>query len=89
MSEEKNLIVALILSLFLGMGNVYQGLTKRGLFEFFIGILFITLANISSKFYYMVCAVWLILILYDTYLCNKAINNNETIPKFFGKLDIQ
>lgn len=89
MSEKKNLIVALILSLLLGMGNVYNGLIKRGLFEFFMGIIFIILANVSSIFYYLVCAVWLVLVLYDTYLCNKAINNNEIIPKFFGKIDIQ
>lgn len=89
MNEEKNMIVALILSLFIGMGNVYNGLTKRGLFELFMGILFIILANFSSIFYYVVCAIWLVLVLYDTYLCTKAINNNEEIPKFFGKLDIK
>jgi hypothetical protein len=89
MNEEKNLIVALVLSIFIGMGNVYNGLVKRGLFELIVGILFIVLANYSSRFYYVVCAIWLILALYDTYLCNKAINNNEEIPKFLGKFDIQ
>ena len=89
MNEEKNLIVALILSLFIGMGNVYNGLTKRGLFELFMGIVFIILANISSIFYYLVCAIWLVIVLFDTYLCTKAINNNEEIPKFLGKIDIQ
>lgn len=89
MNEEKNLIVALVLSLLIGMGNVYNGLTKRGLLQLFIGILFIILANYSSIFYYLVCAIWLVLVLFDTYLCTKAINNNEEIPKFLGKFDIR
>lgn len=89
MNEEKKLVTALVLSLLSGMGNVYNGLTKRGLFELFFGILFIILANYSSKFYYLVLAIWLFIVVYDTYLCTKAINNNEEIPKFLGRLDIQ
>ena len=89
MSEEKNVVVAVLLSIIIGMGNVYNGLVKRGLFELIVGILFIVLAMISSKYFYVVCGIWLIFAMYDTYLCTKAINDNEEIPKLLGKLKIE
>lgn len=89
MSGEKNIIVAVLLSLIVGMGNVYVGLVKRGLFEFIVGILFIVLTFTSSVFFSVVFGIWLIFVLYDTYLCCRAVNEDEEIPKLLGQLKIE
>lgn len=89
MSEKKNIYVAVLLSLISGLGNVYNGLIKRGFFELIIGIIFTVLALYSSKFFFIECVIWVIFAMFDTYLCTKAINNNEEIPKLLGKLKIE
>lgn len=90
MAEQKNMVVALLLSFIIcGIGNVYIGLTKQGLFELAICIIFNILAMTSSVYFYVVSMIWLIFAIYDTYLCTSAVNKNEEIPKLLGKLDIQ
>lgn len=89
MSEKKIVIVAVLLSIISGLGNIYNGLFKRGLFELFIGILFFVLTIYASKFFCLECVIWIIFCMLDTYFCTKAINNNEEIPKLLGKLKIE
>ena len=81
--EEKNLIFALILSaIFSGVGNVYNGLAKRGLVELIVAV-------IISLVVFPLGLLWWAYVLYDTYICNVAINNNQQIPKFLFTFDIE
>ena len=81
--EEKNLIFALILSfIFSGVGNVYNGLAKRGLVELIVAV-------IISLVVFPLGLLWWAYTLYDTYACNVAINNNLPIPKFLFTFDIE
>ncbi|MBQ6443583.1 MAG: hypothetical protein IJJ11_02745 [Methanosphaera sp.] len=74
MPEEKNLVIALILSvIFSGVGNVYNGLGKRGLIELLVAIV-LTMAA------FPIGLIWWAYVVYDTYACNIAVNNNQEIP---------
>ncbi len=87
---EKNMIIALVLSfIFTGIGNVYDGLVKRGLVEFVVGVILNLLGmNVSSIFTY-IAIIWWAYALYDTYVCTNAINNNQAIPKFLTQFDLE
>ncbi|RAP52297.1 MAG: hypothetical protein BZ133_01495 [Methanosphaera sp. SHI613] len=78
------------------MGNVYAGLTKRGIIEFIISLIINAFIPMNSN--YMVdfnsvilyiSLIWSLYVIYDTYVCIKAINNNEKIPSFLGFMDIR
>ncbi|MBO7719595.1 MAG: hypothetical protein J6S29_05535 [Methanosphaera sp.] len=74
MAEEKNLLIALILSAIIsGVGNVYNGLGKRGLIELLVAIVLTTAI-------FPIGLIWWAYVVYDTYVCNIAVNNNQKIP---------
>ena len=90
MAEQKNLIIALILSvIFTGIGNVYNGLTMRGIVEFVIGFVINAIGAFVLPIFTYVGIIWWIYALYDTYVCTNAINNNQAIPKFLTQFDLE
>ena len=79
----------MILSLLVtGLGNVYNGLYKRGIAEFAISIV-IWLLNFVIPYIGLICFAWLLYVLYDTYDCTTAINENKRIPLFVNNIDLQ
>ncbi|WP_455645657.1 hypothetical protein [Methanosphaera sp.] len=84
----KNPIVAAILSLFSGIGNIYLGLYKRFIVAFVIAAILSALTLISGIFLYIGLIVD-IYYAYDSYIVAKAMNENQEIPKLFTVLDIQ
>lgn len=87
---EKNMIIALILSfLITGLGLAYDGLYVRFIVALVIGILITLITNLVTFVFSIVSFIWFIYVLYDTYQCTNAINNNQTIPKFLTKFDLQ
>ncbi|MBQ6218582.1 MAG: hypothetical protein IJJ47_02510 [Methanosphaera sp.] len=86
---EKNMVIALILSVFFYIGNVYNGLVKRGLIEFIIGIILNILYYTVYTPLGLLVFIWWVYVLYDTYQCTNAINNNEAIPKFLTQFDLE
>ncbi len=89
MAEEKNLILAIILSFLFGVGNIINGLTVRGIVECASYIIISILgATVSSIFSFIGLIYWAY-ILYDTYVCNKAVNYGEEIPKFLTVIELE
>ncbi|RAP46915.1 MAG: hypothetical protein BZ135_03085 [Methanosphaera sp. rholeuAM6] len=86
---QKNMILALLLSFLFYLGNAYNGLVKRGLVEFAVGIILIILEYGVSSFIGLFVFIWWIYVLYDTYSCTNAINNNQAIPKFLTQFDLE
>ena len=85
----KNIYIAMILSLLVtGLGNVYNGLYKRGIAEFAISIV-IWLLNFVIPYIGLIGLAWLLYVLYDTYDCTTAINENKRIPLFVNNIDLQ
>ena len=86
---ERNMLIAMVLSFFFYLGNVYNGLTKRGLVEFVVGFILNLLYYTVSSTIGIPVFIWFIYVLYDTYVCTKAINNNQVIPKFLTQIDLE
>lgn len=89
MAEEKSLILALILSFFLSVGNVINGLTTRGIVELVITIVLTLLGMYVSGIFSFIELIYWIYVLYDTYACNKAVNEGTEIPQFLFFLDLE
>ena len=88
--EQKNMIIALVLSFIItGLGNIYNGLTTRGIAEFVIALVIGLLGAYVSGIFSYIGILWVIYVLYDTYLCTNAINNNDEIPLFLTQIDLQ
>lgn len=82
MPEEKNLVIALILSIiFSGVGNVYNGLGKRGLIELLVSI-------VLGVAVFPIGLIWWAYVVYDTYACNVAVNTNQEIPLLLAYFEI-
>ena len=86
---EKNMIIALVLSFLFYLGNVYNGLKRRGAVEFVVGIILNILYYTVSSVFGILVFIWFIYVLYDTYICTNAINNNEAIPLFLTQIDLE
>ena len=85
----KNIYIAMILSLLVtGLGNIYNGLYKRGIAEFAISIV-MWLLNFVIPYLGLIYLAWLLYVLYDTYDCTTAINENKRIPLFVNNIDLQ
>ena len=86
--EEKSLILALILSFFIcGLGNLINGLNKRAIISVILYII-IFICTYSSIGAFLIIAYW-VYTLYDTYACNKAVNEGTEIPKFLFIIDLE
>lgn len=84
------MIIALILSFFItGLGLVYDGLYTRGIVSFAIGVILGFLNAFVSNIFLIVSLIWTLYVLYDTYLCTNAINENQAIPKFLTQFDLE
>ena len=87
---EKNMIIAIVLSLIItGLGLVYDGLIKRGIVSFVIGLILSLLNLYVSSIFLYIGLIWTIYVIYDTYQCTKAINNNQAIPLFLTQVDLE
>lgn len=87
---EKNMIIAIVLSfLITGLGLVYDGLIKRGIVSFVIAVILSLLTNYVLNILGIFALLWFIYVLYDTYQCTKAINENQPIPLFLTQVDLQ
>ncbi|WP_323736003.1 hypothetical protein PXD04_08970 [Methanosphaera sp. ISO3-F5] len=87
---QKNIIIALILSFFFtGLGQAYNGLVIRGIVSFVIAIVLGFLNIYVSRIFVIFALIWALYVLYDTYQCTNAINNNEAIPKFLTQFDLE
>lgn len=81
--KSKSMAISIILSIiFLGLGLIYLGFIKRWLVAVVISI-------VLSVLLLPLGFIWFIYMLYDTYVCTKAINNAQPIPKLIGFIDIQ
>ena len=86
----KNIYISMILSFFItGLGNVYNGLVSRGFIELVIGIVISLLGIYIYSVIGYLGTLWWIYVLYDTYVCTNAINNNQAIPKFLTQFDLE
>ncbi len=87
---QKNLAIALILSFIVtGLGLAYDGLYKRGIVCFVIGLIISLLILYVSTIFMILSLFWFVYVLYDTYVCTEAINNNQPIPKFLTQIDLE
>lgn len=87
---EKNMIIALVLSfLITGLGLIYDGLVTRGIVSFVIGLIISLLNLYVSSIFAILSIIWFIWVLYDTYQCTTAINENRAIPLFLTQIDLQ
>ncbi|MBE6493882.1 MAG: hypothetical protein E7Z84_04645 [Methanosphaera stadtmanae] len=74
----KNVYIAVILSfLITGLGNVYNGLIKRGIAEFIISLILGLLAAYVHWIIGLIGLGFAIYVLFDTYECTKAINEGK------------
>ena len=88
--QQKNMIIALVLSCFVtGLGNVYNGLIMRGIVELVIGLILGLLGGYVSFIFVFINIFWMLYVLYDTYQCTNAINNNQPIPLLLTQIDLQ
>ena len=86
---QKNMILALLLSFLFYLGNIYNGLLKRGLVELVVGFVLNLAYYFGSSIFGILTFIWFIYVLYDTYKCTDAINNNQAIPKFLTQFDLE
>lgn len=81
--SNKSPVLAAVLSFFIpGVGQIYDGLVKRGILFIILGIIFVILyAIVIGAFLYLI--LW-IYGMYDAYNCAKKINEGiEIEDKFF------
>ena len=82
--------IAVILSFFItGLGLVYDGLTIRGVVSFCIAIILGFLSMYVSEIFSLIGLIWALYVIYDTYVCTKAINEYQPIPLFLTKFNIE
>lgn len=87
---QKNLAIALILSfLVTGLGLAYDGLYMRCIVSFVIALIIGFLNLYVSTIFLIIGLLWTVYVLYDTYVCTEAINNNQPIPKFLTQIDLE
>ena len=87
--QQKNIIIALFLSALFYIGNAYNGLVKRGIVELVIGVIVNYLYYYVSSILGIITFIWWVYVLYDTYRCTNAINNNQPIPLFLELIDLE
>ncbi len=79
-----------------GLGNVYNGLYRRGVVEFGIAIMLgLIFGEVLSAFnwglfiLFIIEFIWWAYDLFDTMECVDAINDNKKIPYLLRRVDIQ
>lgn len=105
-ANQKNVWIAIILDVIgglilyclCGIGQIYLGLTKRGLVLCGVGLLVViinmliifAIDNLFGTLITLIIGVALVIYsVYDAYLCTNAINEGKPIPLLFGSLDYQ
>lgn len=87
---QKNMIIALVLSILItGLGLIYDGLIKRGIASFVIALIFSILGHTVSFIFSILGLIWALYVIYDTYQCTNAINNNQAIPLFLTQVELE
>ena len=87
MAEEKSLVLAMILSFVFCIGNIINGLTIRAIVSLIIYFLLALLGALTMVTAILVPIFW-VYVLYDTYECNKAVNEGTELPKFLFFIDL-
>ncbi len=87
---QKNMIIAIVLSILItGLGLIYDGLVKRGIVSFVVALIFSLLSRTVSSLFAIIGLIWALYIIYDTYQCTNAINNNQAIPLFLTQVELE
>lgn len=84
-----NKILAICLSIIAGLGNIYLGLTKRGIVELIVMIILSTLSAYIGSIGSLIALIWFIYCLFDTSQCADAVNNHTKIPLFLTKFELE
>ena len=97
---QKSFVISVLLSIFIygALGNAYNELYHRFGIQFIISWLvgFITILlsyiGMSNTIIARVCEIIVLILylyfIYDSFICTRAINKSQPIPKLFGKWDI-
>lgn len=97
---QKSFVISVFLSIFVygALGNAYNELYHRFGIQFIISWLvgFITILlsylgmsnNIIANIFEILVLVLYLYFIYDSFICTRAINKAQPIPKLFGKWDI-
>lgn len=84
------MIIAIVLSILItGLGLIYDGLVKRGIVSFVVALIFSLLSRTVSSLFAIIGLIWALYIIYDTYQCTNAINNNQAIPLFLTQVELE
>lgn len=87
---QKNMIIAIVLSILItGLGLIYDGLVKRGIVSFVVALIFSLLSRTVSSLFAIIGLIWALYVIYDTYQCTNAINNNQAIPLFLTQVELE
>lgn len=86
--KHKSPIIGVILSFFIsGLGNIYAGLYRRGIFEIIISVLlnYLTFYIFASNMILtLINMVWAFYVMYDSYFCIIALNEAREVPLLLG-----
>ena len=97
---QKSFVISVLLSIFIygALGNAYNELYHRFGIQFIIswlvGFITILLSYIGMSNTIIACVFEIIVLIlylyfiYDSFICTRAINKSQPIPKLFGKWDI-
>ncbi|MBE6494076.1 MAG: hypothetical protein E7Z84_05670 [Methanosphaera stadtmanae] len=97
---QKSFVISVLLSIFVygGLGNAYNELFHRFGIQFIIswlvGFIAILLAytgmsnTIIAFIFEIIVLVLYLYFIFDSFICTRAINKSQPIPKLFGKWDI-
>ncbi len=97
---QKSFVISVLLSIFIygALGNAYNELYHRFGIQFIISWLvgFITILlsyigmsnTIIARVFEIIVLILYLYFIYDSFICTRAINKSEPIPKLFGKWDI-
>ena len=96
-NKKKSVLLGCVLSFFItGMGNVYVGLTKRGIMEFIISLIINAFIPVNpqyiidfNSYIFYIALLWEFYVLYDTFRCIRAINNGDDVPLLFGLINLK
>lgn len=84
------MIIAIVLSILItGLGLIYDGLVKRGIVSFVVALIFSLLSRTVSSLFAIIGLIWALYVIYDTYQCTNAINNNQAIPLFLTQVELE
>ncbi|MBE6487146.1 MAG: hypothetical protein E7Z86_00275 [Methanosphaera stadtmanae] len=86
--KHKNPIIGLVLSFIVsGLGNIYAGLYRRGIFQIIISVMLNYLTFYifpNNMILTMINLIWAFYVMYDSYICIVARNAGKEVPLLLG-----